>query len=138
VLLAIAAVAAGALMIPTIAIAWKATQRNVNQPSYVAMGRFVEQNLPDNAALLIDEQVKLERNTAMFRTGRTCYELGSRPWWSMGVQVIKGGGRPYVVSWRPLPLDPIFVDHESARTLYQWTPVPPATQKFVGRLPGSQ
>jgi 4-amino-4-deoxy-L-arabinose transferase len=119
-----------AMMIVT---AWKVTQLNINEPSLVALGDYVNRNLPGNAVLLFDEKAKLERNTAMFRADRTCYELGNVPWQVMGAQVIANGGTPYVVSWRQLPLKPIYTDSLERRTIYQWSGAP-TTQANAARF----
>jgi 4-amino-4-deoxy-L-arabinose transferase-like glycosyltransferase len=101
--------------------AWKATQINTNAPAYVALANYVRDNLPKNAALLVDEEAKLESNTAMFRTRRTAYPLRDMTWQQMGREVIKGGGMPYVVSHRPLPLKPLYTDPDDQRTIYEWS-----------------
>ena len=114
------------LLVKSAQTSWKVTRNNVNKPAYAAMGEFVKKNLPENAVLLVDEQIKLEANTAMFRTDRTCYALHGRPWQSMGKSVIEFGGKPYVISARQLPLKPVLSDGSDGRTLYEWSDSPAA------------
>jgi hypothetical protein len=74
--------------------------------------------------LLFDEQVKLERNTAMFRARRACYDMGKAGWQTIGRAVVANGGEPYVVSSRSLPLKPIYTDPIDQRTIYRWSDTP--------------
>jgi 4-amino-4-deoxy-L-arabinose transferase len=115
--------AAGAcwLLCETTAQAWKVTNLNVEHPSYARIGEFVRSRLPPNAVLLCEEKEKLERNTLMFRAGRTAYPLGPDParWHEIANDVLAAGGEPYVVSYRELLLDRLAVDREDQRVLYR-------------------
>ncbi len=126
ILVVVAGIGSAFLLMRMCIAAWKVTQLNVNEPSMIVLGDYVRHNLPENAVLLIDEQVKLEGNTLMFRSDRTCYALRDTPWQTMGAAVISRGGKPYVVSARQLPLKPLFVDSEDQRTLYDWSDGPTA------------
>jgi 4-amino-4-deoxy-L-arabinose transferase-like glycosyltransferase len=120
-LVVIATLTSAWLLGRTVWKSWRVTQIKPPGPGYVAIGDYARQRLPANAVLLCDEQVKLERNTLMFRADRACYPLHPRDpstWQQLAGDVARAGGRPYLVSPRSLPLRVLVTDPKDGRTLY--------------------
>ena len=107
---------------------WRVTQQaRRDTPTFVKLAREVERRLPNDAVLLVEERQKLERVMVMFFTGRTAYGVTPDTWRQTADQVIAAGGRPYVVSHRPMPLAIVAAVPEEGRTVYDpGQPVEPA------------
>jgi 4-amino-4-deoxy-L-arabinose transferase-like glycosyltransferase len=108
------------LGIETVSAAWKETGRNVNDLCFEEVGRFANHCLPANAVLLCEERRGHEHLTLMFYADRTCYALGLEGPDVLAPRVLRGGGIPYVVSHRKLPLNPVYVSATHRWTVYLW------------------
>jgi 4-amino-4-deoxy-L-arabinose transferase-like glycosyltransferase len=85
-------------------LGWQVTERNRSTPSFYQLAAFVEANLPPDAVLLMEPRQKEEHIIAMFFVDRTIYTVGPETIPQMARQVREGGGRPYLLSNRSLPL----------------------------------
>ena len=119
------------LAITTAAAAWRVTERNGNDPACAEVGAFAR-GLPANAVLLCEEPRGYEHLAIMFSADRTCYGLGGRGADATARQILRAGGIPYVVSYRALPLPPVYTSEASGLTVYLWQPPrPPSDRPFV-------
>jgi 4-amino-4-deoxy-L-arabinose transferase-like glycosyltransferase len=132
---AIAVVATGGMLIwlgyQTVERAWKVTTRPFDDPDAVETGKYVRQELPENAVLLCDTRRsgipgnhdrRHEHLTIMFYADRTCYPLQGRNPDALARQILDAGGIPYVVSHRRLSLPAVHVSPTRGPTIYRWTP----------------
>jgi hypothetical protein len=108
------------LGLKTLGAAWRVTARNVNDPACADVGAFARDHLPPNAVLLCEETAGNEHLTTMFYADRTCYALEPSGPDGMARRVVRGGGIPYVVSRRHLPLVPVYVSTGPGLTVYLW------------------
>jgi hypothetical protein len=110
------------LGIESVRAAWAVTDRDVNDPDCVEVGRFAHDQLPDNAVLLCEESRPDERLTIMFYADRTCYGLGGMSLEAMAHRIHQAGGVPHVVSRRQLRLVPLFRSGTRGTRVYLWRP----------------
>jgi hypothetical protein len=107
------------------------TTRPFDDPDAVETGKYVRQELPENAVLLCDTRRsgipgnhdrRHEHLTIMFYADRTCYPLQGRNPDALARQILDAGGIPYVVSHRRLSLPAVHVSPTRGPTIYRWTP----------------
>jgi 4-amino-4-deoxy-L-arabinose transferase len=110
------------LLFSTVGAAWRVTEINANDPSYVIVGRFARDHLPENAVLLVEESKGHEHLTMMFYADRTCYVAPSRGPDEMARRIARAGGIPYLVSHRELPHFPVYRNETNGPTVYLWQP----------------
>jgi 4-amino-4-deoxy-L-arabinose transferase len=101
------------------AVAWEVTSINANAPNFARIGEFAAR-LPGNAALLVDEQDRLENKLVEFAADRSCYPCGQDKWAEKARQLEAAGALPYLLTPAslPLPLPVVFVDLDLNRTVY--------------------
>jgi hypothetical protein len=102
-------------------VAWQVTEMDKEKPSFAALGAFAEK-LPTNAALIVDEQSKLENKLIEFAADRSCYALGQQNWQQPATELAEAGALPYLVSAHPQHLPAVFVDRAEGRTVYACMP----------------
>lgn len=104
--------------------AWWVTHLNKNQKSLTEIADYVENNLPHNAVLLIEEAGEKQHQDhdyllMMFLTAHTAYPYYSENTWKHISQRIQSrGGIPYILTFRDLNLPVIFKSQTATQTLY--------------------
>ncbi len=105
----------------TVQAAWRVTNVNLNNPSWLDVAEFARDCLPENAVLLCEERTGSEHLTAMFCADRTCYRLEREPD-VMAPQVLRAGGIPYFVCYRKLSLPLVHAAGRQGPMVYRWQP----------------
>lgn len=104
--------------------AWWVTHFNKTQKSLTEIAAYVEENLPANAVLLIEEAGEKQHQDhdyllMMFLTTRTAYPYSSEhPWKPMSQRIQHRGGIPYILTFRALNLPVVFKSQTATQTLY--------------------
>ena len=104
--------------------AWEVTDQNRNHHTLSEIAEFVQTQLPANAVLLVDIDMKTKLNQddhlrLMFLCSKTAHPLYEKETWkTKAKQVRKTGGIPYLVSFREWPLTVVFKSQADGRTIY--------------------
>jgi hypothetical protein len=101
-------------------VAVEVTQIDADSPNFEKVGEFAAK-LPDNAALLVDEQSRLENKLVEFATDRSCYPATPENWPQQAIALEQSGALPYLLSRARLPLPIVYVDIVGERTIYACT-----------------
>lgn len=115
---------AGSLLlgVRTVKASWEVVRRNVNEPTFSDLARYIREHLPENAVFLFDFEREKgnwgDHQLTMFLADRTCYRFEGDDWIAYGKTIRENGGIPYVVSHREMPLPKLYTG--DARTLYEW------------------
>jgi len=104
--------------------AWEVTNQNRNHHTLSETAEFAQTQLPHNAVLLVDIDVKTKLNQddhlrLMFLCDKTAHPFYQKEAWEKKAkQVRKVGGIPYLVSFREWPLTVVFRSQMDERTIY--------------------
>jgi 4-amino-4-deoxy-L-arabinose transferase len=104
--------------------------------TFTEVGDFARRQLPRNAVLIVNEELRAERWLLAFRSDRVCYPLrpddptagapdGGQPvprWLQDAHAIAASGGVPYLVAPRRLPLPVVFSSPADHRVIYACPP----------------
>jgi hypothetical protein len=102
-------------------VALEVTQIDAENPNFNKLGEFAAR-LPDNSAILVDEQLRFENKLVEFAADRSCYSASEQNWSQRARDLEQAGALPYLLTPVSLPLPVVFVDLAQHRTLYACTP----------------
>lgn len=104
--------------------AWQITQRDRSQHTLSEIAAFVDTNLPKNAVLLTEINIRKGEThydylRLMFLTDLTARPYHSKDAWkALSRQVWRNGGIPYIVAFRELNLPLLFKSDSDKRMIY--------------------
>jgi 4-amino-4-deoxy-L-arabinose transferase-like glycosyltransferase len=102
-------------------VAFEVTQIDTENPNFTKLGEFAAR-LPDNSAILVDEQFRFENKLVEFAADRSCYSATEQNWSQRAQELEQAGALPYLLTPVSPPLPVVFVDLDPHRTLYACTP----------------
>jgi hypothetical protein len=105
-----------------IVVAYDVTSINAQSPSFARLGQFAANQLPANAAFLVDEHERLENKIVEFSTDRSCYAATKDNWPQLAAQLAQSGALPYLLTPASVGLPVVYVDLDENRTLYACSP----------------